>query len=197
MAHYFENDGMAQSDEKKIKVVIKDELFTFVTDHNVFSKSGLDFGTRTLLESIDVNELKGNILDFGCGYGPIGIYLGRYKLNVDMVDINLRALNLARKNADLNRVKVNIFESNIYANVTKKYDYIITNPPIRVGKKILYDILFGAQTHLVEGGHLILVIHKDQGAKSLTKDLEKSYQVKILQKNKGFYVIDCYNTLTS
>ena len=73
------------------------------------------------------------------------------------------------------------------------YDYIITNPPIRVGKKILYEILFGAKEYLNDGGHLILVIHKDQGAKSLAKDLEKSYQVKILQKNKGFYVIDCEN----
>ncbi len=196
MAHYFENEGMAQSNEKKIKVVINNELFTFITDHNVFSKSGLDFGTRTLLESINVKKLNGDILDFGCGYGPIGIYLGKNNLNVDMIDINLRALNLARKNAELNRVKVNIFESNIYENVTKKYNYIITNPPIRVGKKILYEILFGAKEYLTEGGHLILVVHKDQGAKSLVKDLEKRYQIQILQKNKGFYVIDCYNALT-
>lgn len=196
MAHYFENEGMAQSNEKKIKVVINNELFTFITDHNVFSKSGLDFGTRTLLESINVKKLNGDILDFGCGYGPIGIYLGKNNLNVDMIDINLRALNLARKNAELNRVKVNIFESNIYENVTKKYNYIITNPPIRVGKKILYEILFGAKEYLIEGGHLILVVHKDQGAKSLVKDLEKRYQIQILQKNKGFYVIDCYNALT-
>ena len=196
MAHYFENEGMAQSNEKKIKVVINNELFTFITDHNVFSKSGLDFGTRTLLESINVKKLNGDILDFGCGYGPIGIYLGKNNLNVAMIDINLRALNLARKNAELNRVKVNIFESNIYENVTKKYNYIITNPPIRVGKKILYEILFGAKEYLTEGGHLILVVHKDQGAKSLVKDLEKRYQIQILQKNKGFYVIDCYNALT-
>ena len=196
MAHYFENEGMAQSNEKKIKVVINNELFTFITDHNVFSKSGLDFGTRTLLESINVKKLNGDILDFGCGYGPIGIYLGKNNLNVDMIDINLRALKIAHKNAELNRVKVNIFESNIYENVTKKYNYIITNPPIRVGKKILYEILFGAKEYLTEGGHLILVVHKDQGAKSLVKDLEKRYQIQILQKNKGFYVIDCYNALT-
>ena len=196
MAHSFENEGMAQSEEKKIKVVIKNDIFTFITDHNVFSKSGLDFGTRTLLESIDVEQLGGKILDFGCGYGPIGIFLAHHNLNVDMIDINLRALNLAKRNAELNRVNVNIFESNIYENINKKYDYIITNPPIRVGKKILYEILFGAKEYLVAGGHIILVIHKDQGAKSLARDLEKSYQVKILQKNKGFYVIDCYNSLT-
>ena len=196
MAHYFENEGLAQSEEKKVKAVIQNKIFTFITDNNVFSKSGLDFGTRTLLESIDVTKLNGKILDFGCGYGPIGIFLATHNLDVAMIDVNIRALNLAKKNAQLNRVNVNIFESNIYENVNRKYDYIITNPPIRVGKKILYEILFGAKEYLIDGGHLILVVHKDQGAKSLAKDLEKSYQVKILQKNKGFYELDCENSLT-
>lgn len=196
MAHYFENEGLAQSEERKVKAVIQNKIFTFITDNNVFSKSGLDFGTRTLLESIDVEKIKGKVLDFGCGYGPIGIFLATHNLDVDMIDVNLRALNLAKKNAQLNRVDVNIFESDIYENVNGQYDYIITNPPIRVGKKILYEILFSAKEYLVDGGHLILVVHKDQGAKSLVKDLEKSYQVKILQKNKGFYVIDCENSLT-
>ncbi len=197
MAHYFENEGLAKSDEKSTKAIIQDKLFTFITDHNVFSKNGLDFGTRTLLESIDVNNIKGNILDFGCGYGPIGIFLASHGLTVDMIDINIRALNLTKKNAKINKVHANIFESNIYENVVKKYDYIITNPPIRVGKKILYEILFEAQKYLVKGGHLIFVIHKDQGAKSVVKDLEKKYYVKILEKNKGFYVIDCENLLTT
>jgi 16S rRNA (guanine1207-N2)-methyltransferase len=193
MAHYFENDGQLKSEEKKIKTTINNHVFTFWTDHNVFSKNGLDFGTRTLLESIDMANINGRVLDFGCGYGPIGVYLAKHNLDVDMLDVNERALNLARKNAVINDVNVNIFESYLYEKVTGKYDYIISNPPIRVGKKILYDILFGAKNYLVAGGHLILVIHKDQGAKSLVKDLEKSYQVKILQKNKGFYVIDCEN----
>lgn len=193
MAHYFENDETVKSEQKKTKAIINNQIFTFWTDHNVFSKNGLDFGTRTLLESIDMETISGRILDFGCGYGPVGIYLAKYNLTVDMIDINERALNLSRKNAVVNGVKVNIFESNIYSNVTEKYNYIITNPPIRVGKKMLYDILFGAKEYLEFGGHLVLVIHRDQGAKSLVKDLEKSYQVKILQKNKGFYVIDCQN----
>lgn len=193
MAHYFENDETIKSEEKKTKAIINNQTFNFWTDHNVFSKNGLDFGTRTLLESIDMGTIQGRILDFGCGYGPIGIYLAKYNLTVDMIDINERALKLAKKNAIANGVKANIFESNIYSNITGKYHYIITNPPIRVGKSILYEILFGAKKYLELGGHLILVIHKDQGAKSLMKDLEKSYQVKILQKNKGFYVIDCQN----
>ena len=192
MSYYFDNDTKVESKEVITKAEIGNTLFTFITDNNVFSKKGLDFGTRTLLENI--NNISGDILDFGCGYGPIGIYLKKkFDVNVDMIDINRRALNLAIKNAKLNNVDVMIFESNIYEQVTKKYDYIITNPPIRVGKIILYEILIKAKEHLKENGHLIFVINKDQGAKSVMKDMEKYYNVKLVVKNKGFFVIDCQN----
>lgn len=191
MAHYFINDDTVKSDEKVIKVMICSRLYTFFTDHNVFSKDGLDFGTRTLLESIDIESLHGKVLDFGCGYGPIGIFLAKQKLEVDMIDVNTRALHLAQKNAQMNQVNVSIFESNLYENITEKYDFIITNPPIRVGKKILYDILIGSKEHLKEDGALIFVINKNQGAKSVARDLEPYYQIKILKKNKGFYVFEC------
>ena len=192
MSYYFDNDTKVESKEVITKAEIGNTLFTFITDNNVFSKRGLDFGTRTLLENID--NINGNVLDFGCGYGPIGIYLKKkFNVNVDMIDINKRALNLALKNAKLNNVDVMIFESNIYEQVTKKYDYIITNPPIRVGKKILYEILIKAKDFLNKNGHLIFVINKNQGAKSVMKDMEKYYNVKLVVKNKGFFVIDCQN----
>ncbi|MBQ9011777.1 MAG: class I SAM-dependent methyltransferase [Bacilli bacterium] len=189
MAHYFTNDKI-ESDEKLIKVQIKKNPYSFYVDNGVFSKKGLDFGTRTLLENIDIKKIKGDVLDFGCGYGPIGIYIAKNTDSyVDMVDINKRSLNLACKNAILNDVQVNVFESNIYQNINKKYDFIITNPPIRVGKKILYKILLGAYNHLKENGQLWLVVNKNQGAKSLEKDLSKTYQTEIICKNKGFYII--------
>ena len=192
MSYYFDKNTDVESNEITTRAEIGGKLFTFKTDNNVFSKRGLDFGTRTLLESIDISCINGDILDFGCGYGPIGIYISKLtKSNVDMIDINERALNLAKKNANINGVNVNIFESDIYSNVDKKYDYIITNPPIRVGKKILYEILIGAKSYLKKDGHLIFVINKDQGAKSTMKDLEEYYEVKLLNKNKGFLIIDC------
>ena len=192
MSYYFDNDTKVESKEVITKAEIGNTLFTFITDNNVFSKRGLDFGTRTLLENI--NNISGNILDFGCGYGPIGIYLKKkFNVNVDMIDINKRAINLAIKNAKLNNVDVMIFESNIYDNVTKKYDYIITNPPIRVGKKILYEILINAKDFLNKNGHLIFVINKAQGAKSVMKDMKQYYNVNLIVKNKGFFVIDCQN----
>ena len=189
MSHYFTNDINLKHNVDKKNVVINGKEFTFFTDNGVFSKKGLDFGTRTLLESLP-NDLKGDILDFGCGYGPIGIYLKKnYDCEVDMLDINERSVSLAKKNADLNNAKVNIFLSDIYSNVNKKYDYIVTNPPIRVGKQILYKILFDAKDYLKENGKIYLVINKDQGAKSLMKDLAKSYKVSLVNKNKGFFII--------
>ncbi len=194
MSHYFENDEKVESNEHQINVRIKNVDLKFIVDNGVFSKKGLDFGTRTLLENIVLEKKDGDILDFGCGYGPIGIYLAKISnFKIDMVDINRRAILLAKRNAKINDVSVNVFESNIYSNVVKKYDYIVTNPPIRVGKKILYDILFEANQHLKEKGQLWLVINKDQGAKSLVKTLANCYEVKIVVKNKGFYII-CITT---
>lgn len=192
MSYYFDKNTNVESKEVTTKAEIGGMLYTFKTDNNVFSKRGLDFGTRTLLETIDTNNITGDVLDFGCGYGPIGIYIkSKTNCTVDMVDINSRALNLAFNNALINKVDVNIFESDIYSNVEKKYDYIITNPPIRVGKKILYEILIKASEHLKENGYLIFVINKDQGANSCIKEMEKYYKVEILKKNKGFFVIEC------
>jgi len=192
MSYYFDKNTNVESKEVTTRAELNGKLYTFKTDNNVFSKKGLDFGTRTLLESIDIKNISGDVLDFGCGYGPIGIYIkSNTNTNVDMIDINERALNLARSNASINKVDVNIFESNIYSNVDKKYDYIITNPPIRVGKKILYEILINARDYLKVNGHLIFVINKDQGAKSTMKDMEEYYNVKLIEKNKGFFVIDC------
>ena len=163
--------------------------------NGVFSKDRLDFGTRTLLETLEVDKIKGKVLDFGCGYGPIGIYVAKTtNSEVHMIDINRRVLELARKNVYLNHVNVKIYESNIYDNVTDKFDYIISNPPIRVGKKILYEILFKAKDYLNKNGELWIVVSKDQGAKSLVKDLEKEYEVVIKNKHKGFYIIKCINS---
>lgn len=193
MSHYFTNDDV-KSNERTKKVNINNHEFIFTTDNGVFSKKGLDFGTRSLLETLELDRMKGKVLDFGCGYGPIGIYLAlNPELEVHMIDINRRSLELARKNVDLNHVNVTIYESDIYSNVHCKFDYIISNPPIRVGKKILYEILFKAKDYLNKNGELWIVINKGQGAKSLIKDLEQAYKVIVKNKVSGFYIICAIN----
>ncbi|MCI8445424.1 MAG: class I SAM-dependent methyltransferase [Bacilli bacterium] len=195
MGHYFINDETLRSNIKETHIHIRNQEYTFYTDHGVFAKKGLDLGTHILLNTVLGESLHGDILDLGCGYGPIGISIKKEKAdtNVDMVDINNRSLNLASKNASANGVAVSIFESDGYTNITKKYDYIISNPPIRVGKKILYELLFGAKEHLKPGGELWIVIHKDHGAKSTLKNLADEYQVEIKNKEKGFFIIRAVN----
>lgn len=192
MGQYFSNEDLP-SEIVKYNTNVLGNSFNFYTDNGVFSKSKLDFGTRVLLENIPLNELKGDILDVGCGYGAISIIVSKLtNLSVDGVDVNRRALHLAEMNKKENNVdKVNFFESNCYESISKKYSCIITNPPIRAGKKIVYEIIMNARNYLNPGGELYLVIHKDQGAKSVVKDLEKYYEVSILNKIKSFFVIKC------
>lgn len=194
MSYYFTNDENLKSEIRTNKVIIDNLSFTFYTDNGVFSKKGLDFGTRSLLETLPLIE--GDALDLGCGYGPIGIYISKkYNLIPDMVDVNRRSIDLCLKNSKLNNTNINVFESDGFTNINKKYDFIITNPPIRVGKEKLYSLLIDSIKHLKDSGELWLVVHKDQGAKTLLKDLEKYGIPTLIDKNKGFYIIMVKNKL--
>lgn len=192
MGQYFDNQKLP-SKMVETNAFILGQKFIFLTDNGVFSKDGLDFGSRLLLESIPLEEVGGKVLDMGCGYGVLGIVLNKItSCKVDMVDVNLRAMHLAELNINKNHnINVNVFESNCYENINSKYSSIITNPPIRAGKKIVYDIVMNAKDYLEENGHLFLVIRKEQGAKSLIVDLEKLYTVEVLNKKKGFFILKC------
>lgn len=191
MAQYFDNVDL-KSELRTFDVKIFNLVLKFTSDNGVFCKDRLDFGTRLLLENIPWHEVGDSILDVGCGYGPIGIIASKMTdASVMMCDVNKRALHLAEMNCKDNNVSATVVESNCYENIQLRFDCIITNPPIRAGKKVVYEIVFGAKEHLNDNGLLFLVIHKDQGAKSLLKDLEKEYDVEVLDKEKGFFVIKC------
>ena len=192
MGQYFENEKLPSRLQKK-ELTISSERFVFYTDNGVFSKDGLDFGSRLLLETIISEDMGSHILDVGCGYGPLGIVLGKMKnISVDMIDVNLRALHLSERNAKENHLDtVHVFESNCYDNVSLKYTTIVTNPPIRAGKKVVYNIVMNAKKKIKKNGKLFLVIRKEQGAKSLISDMEKIYNVEVLERKKGFFIIKC------
>lgn len=187
---YYTENPDSKHDIRKIKVELLGQSFHFLTDSGVFSKNVIDYGSQTLLKSLDFAEGK-TLLDLGCGYGPLGIALAKVqKLDVTMVDINNRALDLTRQNAENNEVSANIFQSDIYENVFNSFDYIISNPPIRAGKKVVHTIIEGSINHLKENGSLTIVIQKKQGAPSAKAKMENVFgNAIVLKRDKGYYVL--------
>lgn len=191
MSQYFDNDNNIKHNKRIIEFYFNDKNYNLYSDNGVFSKDKFDYGTRLLLDSIDISKLSGNVLDLGCGIGVVGIILGTINknINIDMIDINERAISLVRDNLTLNKVKANVFSSDVYSNVNKKYDYIITNPPIRAGKEVVRKFLLGGYDYLNDNGILYFVMRKDHGVKSMIKELENKYNVTIVNKDKGFYIV--------
>lgn len=192
LEHYFTNNDNLKSELRKITYKYNGTELTFFSDNGVFSKDKLDFGSSLLLETFFKYKSPDNlkILDVGCGYGYMGIVIAKILgYEVTMCDVNKRALHLAEKNCESNKVKAQVLESNIYSNITDIYDLIITNPPIRAGKEVVYGILDGARDRLKAKGELWFVIRKDQGAKSTIKHVEENYDVEVVTKSKGFYIV--------
>lgn len=190
MGHYFLNDNNLKSEIQEFKVNIFNQSFTFKTDNGVFSKGELDYGTYLLLDTVLKLDIKGKVLDLGCGYGAIGVIVSKIgNVNVTMSDVNNRAIHLSKMNIKDNGVNCQVINSDGYLNINNKFDYIITNPPIRVGKNKLYELIIESKKHLTENGVIYLVIRKEQGAKSFIKDMSEYYSVNVLEKSKGFYII--------
>ncbi|WP_369901498.1 class I SAM-dependent methyltransferase [Bacillus manliponensis] len=191
--HYFSNNPSSKSDRKKIEFTLKGHRFVFLSDYGVFSKSEVDFGSRVLIESFTSPDIEGNLLDVGCGYGPIGLSLAKeyQERMIHMVDVNERALGLAKENAGNNGVSnVRIYQSNVYEQVEGQYAAILSNPPIRAGKQVVHEILEKAYDYLLPDGELWIVIQKKQGAPSAMKKLEEVFsEVEVVEKKKGYYII--------
>lgn len=190
MAHYFTNNENLKSELRTIKYNNGVFSLSFFSDNGVFSKNHLDYGSKLLIENIIKNCNKNlNILDVGCGYGFIGISLAKMiDAKVVMVDVNKRAVHLTEMNIKENKVNAKVRQSDVYENVEGKYDIVVTNPPIRAGKKIVLEILLKAKEFLNINGELWFVIRKDQGAKSIAKELENNYNLEVIEKSKGFYI---------
>lgn len=193
MAHYYTNNIDLPSQETLISFQYRNHQITFVSDAGVFSKERIDYGSRVLLESMDVSKQQLTLLDVGCGYGTLGISLKvEYPwLNVDMVDVNERAVHLAQASIEKNNVlDTHAFYSSIYENVDKTYDIIVSNPPIRAGKKVVFEILEKAYDHLNDHGELIIVIQKKQGAPSAKKKMEEVFgNCQIVNRDKGYFIL--------
>jgi 16S rRNA (guanine1207-N2)-methyltransferase len=192
--HYYSRNPSVQSNPKKFTYVLRGHTFAFTTDQGVFSKNEVDFGSRLLIENFEAPEISGRMLDVGCGYGPIGVTLATEfpDRQVDMVDVNERALSLAIENAQSNHVhNVKVFYSDALQNVMhNEYAAILTNPPIRAGKKKVHEIFEMGFSKLCQNGELWIVIQKKQGAPSAVDKLKSlTTDVEVIVKEKGYFII--------
>ena len=187
--YYAENPDAAH-DIHELRVDLWGEKMTFLTDAGVFSKKMVDFGSQLLLKCLEVDEGE-TVLDVGCGYGPLGLSLAKaYGVQATMVDINNRALDLARQNAERNKVEATIFQSNIYEQVEGKFDHVISNPPIRAGKQVVHEIIEKSKDFLATDGDLTIVIQKKQGAPSAKSKMEEVFgNCEVVKKDKGYYIL--------
>ncbi|MFK2826834.1 class I SAM-dependent methyltransferase [Bacillus sp. B190/17] len=192
--HYFSQTPDSESNPVFWEYSLKGRTFRFKTDAGVFSKKEVDFGSRLLIETFQVPEMEGPVLDAGCGYGPIGLSVASILPDrmVHMIDVNQRALSLAKENAALNHIdNVKIYESDRLGNVHETgFAAILTNPPIRAGKKVVFDFFRQSYEKLAEGGWLWIVIQKKQGAPSAIKEVESLFgNVETVHRSKGYYII--------
>ena len=193
MAHYFDLDPSLASKQRNIEYFIDGRIITLVSDNGVFSKDKIDEGTYAFLKVIVPLRLSGNILDLGCGYGPIGLTIAitSPEARLTLADINTRALALCEHNAQILGLsqRVTVLQSDVYENIEGNYDSIVVNPPIRAGKVVTYAMYEGAFTHLIDGGSLFIVIRKNQGAPSASKYIEGIFgNITLLKRDKGYYI---------
>ncbi len=190
-SHYFDPEPTSESKPTTVHVDLPDIQFDLTADASVFSNTRLDPGTRFLLERAPV-PTHGNILDLGCGYGAIAIAcaLRSPSSTVHAVDINARARDLTRGNAarlGLHNVHIHDDPSTVPPLLTSIY----SNPPIRIGKVPLHDLLMRWLAQLAPDGHAYLVVSKHLGADSLASFLTaQQYPVSRLASHASYRILE-------
>ncbi|MDN4527209.1 class I SAM-dependent methyltransferase [Fictibacillus fluitans] len=192
--HYYSENPDAKSNPKTWTFVLRDRELKFTSDAGVFSKKEVDFGSRLLIEEFVFPSISGDCLDVGCGYGPIGLALAKEEESRRflMVDVNERALELTRENAKKNGItNVEARKSNLFDGVQEsEFAAILTNPPIRAGKKVVHQLFEDSYGKLQTNGELWIVIQKKQGAPSAIDKLESVFdEVETVSKSKGYFII--------
>lgn len=191
MAHYFTDNKDLKSEEISFDCEVLGNKFTFFSDNGVFSKTHLDFGSLLLMEEFKNPDIEGLLLDLGCGIGVIGTILGKlYKREVIFTDVNPRAIFLTQKNASNNGIKFEAILTNATENVDKKFACILTNPPIRAGKKVIYNFFDEAYEKLVTNGELWFVMRRSHGVESAIKKIDELFgNYEVVKRKNGFWIV--------
>jgi 16S rRNA (guanine1207-N2)-methyltransferase len=194
-SHYFDPSPSSRSHERDVHLRLPDLTLELVTDSGVFSPDRVDPGTKLLLvEGPEPSSVNGPLLDLGCGYGPIALALARRCPDAEIwaVDVNERARELCRRNAERagvgDRVRVHAPDE---VDPTMRFGQIWSNPPIRIGKAQLHELLDTWLARLVPGGSAHLVVSKHLGADTLARWLsDQGYDVSRRRSRMGYRLLD-------
>lgn len=196
--YYSKTQGDLESNPQEYIFNFKNNTFKFHTDSGVFSKDYIDYGTFAMLKAFIPNDIDLPILDMGAGYGPIGIVVSKlYNKKTVMCEINERAYNLILKNISENNANSIAYHSDLFEKLdnTMKFSSVITNPPIRAGKDIVFKIYEGSYERLAKNGELWVVIQKKQGAPSSKEKLTSLFgNCEIITRDKGYYILKSVKT---
>lgn len=189
--HYFAKRPSAPSQPRIIEVEVRGHRLSFVTDRGVFSYGRVDPGSRLLAEKMNL-PAEGEMLDWGCAWGLIGIVAARTwpGLKVTMVDINERACELARENLRLNGVAAEVVCGDAVEVLAGRcFDAIVCNPPISAGRKAVLAVMDHAARALRPNGEFWMVVATNKGAKTLRRELEARFaEVERVAMRGGFRV---------
>lgn len=207
--HYFDPDPESASRPASTDLVLPDLHLRLSTDRGVFSPDHVDLGTRILLETVPAPPARGRLLDLGCGYGPIALTMAARapQATVLGVDVNARAIGLARRNAAANKLDNVSFAlvdaqgspvpqvhetgpADPSGQTAGPFAAIWSNPPIRVGKPALHRLLHTWLERLSPDGRAHLVVHRHLGADSLQRWLEQQgFATERAASRAGFRVL--------
>lgn len=193
--HYYSENPSVPEELHTAVVDLRGLQLTFITSSGVFSKARIDPGTELLIDTLDIADGE-SALDLGCGYGAIGITAARLApgSRITMVDVNRRAVELARRNAAVNGAdNVEVIQGNGFEALGgRRFHRIYTNPPYRAGKRLVFDWLEQSRDHLFEGGALYVVGQRKQGILSVREKLVELYgSVETLGIRGGYRVLRC------
>lgn len=195
--HYYSQNPDSRHHEQEICYEIGEKMLRFVTDNGVFSKFRVDFGSNLLVETFLKQgrlEEGDKVLELGAGYGPILLSLAKCypQASYTGIEINQRSLDLAKRNQQLNQIDtVDWLLSDVtQVELETGYQVVLTNPPIRTGKKIIQEFVIKAFEVLQATGELWLVIQKKQGAESMSRFMEETFgNVERLERDKGYWIL--------
>jgi 16S rRNA G1207 methylase RsmC len=191
--HYFDPKPEVPSRPRTVHLHLGELSLDLQADRGVFGSKGIDLGTLTLVREAPPPPKSGDLLDLGSGYGPIAITLGRLspEARVWAVDINERALELTRANAEANQA-ANVTASTPDGVPTEvSFDAIYSNPPVRVGKAPLHELLLRWLPRLKPGAPAYLVVQRNLGADSLAAWLgTQGFEVNRLKSKKGYRILE-------